>query len=86
MEEFYKECEFEIRVYKTKDMQFSKQIITGNCREGILTGIASLLLSTLDTKLMIEADLKDMVKFVLERRKEGARNNVIYNSLEANYG
>lgn len=82
MKEFYGNCEYDIRVYKTKEMKNSKQIMTGNSKIGILTGICSLLQSTLDTKLLTENELKDLVETVLEAKKNGARNRVIYNSLE----
>lgn len=82
MEEFYKNCTFEIRVYKTKDMEYSNQVITGDNKLCILTGIASLLQSCLDTKLMTQEELKETVKMVITARKTGARNKVIYNSFE----
>ncbi len=81
-EQFYKDCEFDIRIYKTKDMKYSKQIMTGNNKIGILTGIASLLQSCLDTKLMTTNELLETVNMVFEARKNGARNKVIYNSFE----
>lgn len=82
IKEFYDNCEYDIRVYKTKEMKNSKQIMTGNSKIGILTGICSLLQSTLDTKLLTENELKDLVKTVLEAKKNGARNRVIYNNLK----
>lgn len=82
IKEFYDDCEYDIRVYKTKEMKNSKQIMTGNSKIGILTGIGSLLQSTLDTKLLTENELKDLVETVLEAKKNGARNRVIYNNLE----
>mgnify|MGYP006934541408 CR=1 FL=1 len=63
-------------------MKNSKQIMAGNSKMGILTGICSLLQSTLDAKLLTENELKDLVKTVLEAKKNGARNRVIYNNLE----
>lgn len=82
IKELYDNCEYDIRVYKTKEMKNSKQMMTGNSKIGILTGISSLLQSTLDTKLLTENELKDLVKMVLEARKNGARNKIIYNSFE----
>lgn len=82
IKEFYDDCEYDIRVYKTKEMKNSKQIMTGNSKIGILAGIASFIQSTLDTNLLNENELKDLVKMVLEARKNGARNKVIYNSFE----
>ena len=82
IKEFYDDCEYDIRVYKTKEMKNSKQIMTGNSKIGILAGIASFIQSTLDTNLLSENELKDLVKMVLEARKNGARNKVIYNSFE----
>lgn len=82
IKEFYDDCEYDIRVYKTKEMRNSKQIMTGNSKIGILAGIASFIQSTLDTNLLSENELKDLVKMVLEARKNGARNKVIYNSFE----
>lgn len=84
IKEFYDDCEYDIRVYKTKKMKNSKQIITGNSKIGILAGIGSLLQSTLDANLLTENELKDLVKMVLEARKNGARNRVIYNILKKN--
>lgn len=82
IKEFYDNSEYDIRVYKTKEMKNSKQIMTGNSKIGILAGIGSLLQSTLDANLLTENELKDLVKMVLEARKNGVRNKVIYNSLE----
>ena len=82
MEEFYKDCEYDIRVYKTKDMEYSKQIMTGNNKLGILTGIASFLQSCLDTKLMTPDELLETINMVFEARKNGAKNKVIYNNLK----
>lgn len=82
IKEFYDDCEYDIRVYKTKEMKNSKQIMTGNSKMGILTGIASFIQSTLDTNLLSENELKDLVETVLEAKRNGARNRVIYNNLE----
>lgn len=82
IKEFYDDCEYDIRVYKIKEMKNSKQMMTGNSKIGILTGICSLLQSTLDTKLLTENELKDLVETVLEAKRNGARNRVIYNNLE----
>lgn len=82
IKEFYDDCEYDIRVYKTKEMKNSKQIMTGNSKIGILAGIASFIQSTLDTNLLSENELKDLVKMVLEARKNDVRNKVIYNSFE----
>ena len=84
MEEFYKDCEYDIRIYKTKDMESSKQIITGNSKLGIITGISSFLQSCLDSNLMTPDELQEIVNMVFKVRKKGARNKVIYNSLEMN--
>lgn len=81
-EQFYKDCDFDIRVFKTKEMSVSQQIITGNDKLGILTGIASLLQSCLDSKLMTPDELLETVNMAFEVRKTGARNKVIYNSFE----
>lgn len=80
--EIYENCDFDIRVFKTKEMSVSQQIITGNDKLGILTGIASLLQSCLDSKLMTPDELLETVNMVFEVRKTGARNKVIYNSFE----
>jgi hypothetical protein len=82
IEQFYKDCEFDIRIYKTKNMKNSKQIMTGNHKIGILTGVASLLQSCLDSKLMTPDELLETVNMVFEVRKTGARNKVIYNSFD----
>ena len=82
IKELYDICEYDIRVYKTKEMKNSKQIMTGNSKMGILTGVSSLLQSTLDTKLLTENELKDLVKMALEARKNGARNTVTYKSFK----
>ena len=84
MEEFYKDCEFDIRIYKTKDMESSKQIITGNSKLGIITGISSFLQSCLDSNLMTPDELQEIVNMVFKVRKKGARNKVVYNSFERN--
>ena len=81
IEKFYNDCEYDIRVYKTKDMKTSKQIMTGNNKLGILTGVASFLQSCLDTELMTPEELQETVNMVFEVRKTGARNKVIYNNL-----
>ena len=80
-EKFYDDCEYDIRIYKTKDMKYSKQIITGNNKLGILTGVASFLQSCLDAKLMTPDEMLETVNMVFEARRNGARNKVIYNNI-----
>ena len=82
VEDIYKGFDYEIRIYKTKDMECSKQVITGNNILGLKVGVASFLTSCLDTKIVTEKELQDMVKVVLKARKKGIKNRVIYNSLE----
>lgn len=82
IKEIYDNCEYDIRVYKTKEMKNSKQMMAGDSKISILTGICSLLQSTLDTKLLTENELKDLIKIVLEAKKNGVRNKIIYNSFE----
>lgn len=82
IKELYDNCEYDIRVYKTKKMKNSKQMMAGDSKISILTGISSLLQSTLDAKLLTENELKDLVKIVLEAKKNGVRNKIIYNSFE----
>ena len=84
MEEFYKDYEYDIRIYKTKDMESSKQIITGNSKLGIITGISSFLQSCLDSNFMTPDELQEIVNMVFKVRKKGARNKVVYNSFERN--
>lgn len=81
-EKFYNDCEYDIRVYKTKDMKNSKQIMSSNNKLGILTGVASFLQSCLDTELMTEEELQQTLNMVFEVRKTGVRNKVIYNNLD----
>lgn len=81
-EEFYKNSEFEIRVYKTKGMEHSQQVFTGTSKLVLMTGIASLLQSCLDSNVMTTDELIEIVNMVMKARKKGIRNNVIYNSFE----
>lgn len=83
MEELYKNCEYNIQVYKTKDMKYSKQIITGNSKIGICVGLSSLLQSCIENKLITEKELQEMVNTIAEVRKTGVKNRVIFSNWEA---
>lgn len=78
----YINSEYEIRVYKRKGMESSKQIITGDSQNSILVGVCSLIQSTLDTELLTEQELKNIVNMVLEVRSKGAKNKIIYNGFK----
>lgn len=83
MRNFYKNCEYDIQVYKTKDMKHSKQIITGNSKIGICVGLSSLLQSCIESKLITEKELQEMVDTIAEARKTGVKNRVIFSNWEA---
>ena len=80
--DFYKNCQYDIRVYKTKNMDCSRHVMSGDNKLCILAGISSFLQSCLDTNVMSTEELKAMIDMVIEVRKTGARNKVIYNGLE----
>lgn len=80
MEEFYKKCEYDIRVYKTPDMKYSKQIISGNNKIGICVGLSSLLQSCIENKVITEEELQTMVNTIAEVRKTGVRNKVLFSN------
>lgn len=80
----YINSEYEIRVYKRKGMESSKQIIAGDSQSSILVGVCSLIQSTLDTELLTEQELKNLVNMILEVRSKGAKNKIIYNGFEGN--
>ena len=77
----YDDVEFEIRILKTKDMPCSQQKFESNSKLGLHVGIMSVLQSALDAGIMTEDDLKLAVETVLETRKKGARNKVIYKNM-----
>lgn len=78
----YINSEYEIRVYKRKGMESSKQIMVGDSQNSILVGVCSLIQSTLDTELLTEQELKNLVNMVLEVRSKGAKNKIIYNGFK----
>lgn len=78
----YINSEYEVRVYKRKGMESSKQIMVGDSQNSILVGVCSLIQSTLDTELLTEQELKNLVNMVLEVRSKGAKNKIIYNGFK----
>lgn len=80
--EFYKDCEYDIHVYKKKGMENSRQEMRGTHRLAMLAGVCSFLQSCLETGVISsEKELDWVIETVKEARKNGARNKVIYNGL-----
>lgn len=81
-EKIYKECEFDIHVYKTKGMENSKSRLCGNSKLAMMTGICSLLEGCLNSGLIESLDeldwLVETVKEVTGKRNKDKKDNIIY--------
>ena len=78
----YNDCEYEIKIVKTKKDTYSKQEFRAENKIFLKVGIASLLQSSLDAGILEdEKELKAIVDMVLEQRKKGLRNRVVYNGM-----
>ena len=63
-------------------MEHSQQVFTGTSKLVLMTGVASLLQSSLDANIMTPDELIEIINMVMKARKHGIRNNVIYNGFE----
>ncbi len=82
IEKEYKDAEYEITIVKRKGKQSSEQMFTASSPELLIIGLCSLLQSAIDAEIITEEQLPLIAQTVLEKRKEGARNRVIYNSMK----
>lgn len=80
--EFYYDCEYDIHVYKTKDMKNSRHEISGTHKLALITGVCSFLQSCLDANILTPEELDEVIYAVKEVRKTGMKNKVVFSNLD----